>query len=117
MTELKENNNNKKLMDHLKNEDFFDVVNHPTATLTFTNALPTANPREFLITADLTIKGITNPVEFTAQFNEDMTAAQTTFDIDRTLWNIRYGSPSFFNDLGDNAISNTISFTVSVSFE
>jgi polyisoprenoid-binding protein YceI len=61
---------------------------------------------EFLFVADLTIKGVTNPVEFNAKVsvNGDKLNVEGVITVNRTLYGIKYGSGSFFQGLGDKAI-------------
>lgn len=96
-----------KLEGHLKNEDFFNSSKFPTAKFEITKVEYTPNERtNYKITGKLTIKGITNEVSFPAKVNlvgHTLTAA-TEFKIDRTKWDIKYGSGQFFSDLGDKAI-------------
>lgn len=103
------------LENHLKSDDFFSVESHPTATLTITEATQTT-PGVYLAKANLTIKGITNPIEFTvnAEETEEMVTATAEFEIDRSLWDVRFGSGSFFENLGDELIEDTIGFTVNL---
>jgi len=71
---------------------------------------------EYQLLADLTIKGITNPVEFKAKVtvNGDKLSADGLITVNRTLYGIKYGSGSFFQGLGDKAIYDdfTLAFTV-----
>ena len=94
-----------KLEGHLKSDDFFGVEKHPTATLAITRVV-SKGEGQYTITADLTIKGITNPVTFDANVKTEANQLTATADIkvDRTLYDIRYGSGKFFDDLGDKAI-------------
>ncbi len=94
-----------KLEGHLKSDDFFGVATYPTANLKITKALAKGNG-QYSITADLTIKGITNPVTFDATIKTEAKQITATADIkvDRTLYNVRYGSGKFFDNLGDKAI-------------
>ena len=67
----------------------------------------------YSITGDLTIKGITNSINFPAQItvseNGVSTSAKASFQIDRSKWNVKFGSTNFFEDLvGDKIISNEI---------
>ena len=101
-----------KLDGHLKNDDFFGVEKFPVATLEFKKIAKKGNV--YSITADLTIKGITKPVKF--DLIVDKNTATTTFKIDRTLYGIKYGSGSFFDDLGDKTIDNEFELTVNLSF-
>lgn len=90
-----------KLEGHLKSADFFNTDEFKTAQLVFkTIALKKANL--YTISADLTIKGKTNPVKFDLQFKGR--TATTEFSVDRTKFGIQYGSGSFFDDLGDRTI-------------
>ncbi len=99
-----------KLENHLKSEDFFSVEEFGTATFNITGIEPLKNASEggenFKISGDLTIKGITNPISFPAniQFSGTGMTAKGTMVIDRSKFNVRYGSPSFFADIGDKAI-------------
>lgn len=105
-----------KLNGHLKNEDFFDVENHPEATLVITSTDLQESPDGdvTVVTADLTIKGMTNEITFPAVEDEYGTTAE--FSIDRTRWDIKYGSARFFDDLADKAIKDEIDFEVSLKY-
>lgn len=100
---------NADLVGHLSTEDFFNVAEFPTATLNFNNE------GEELV-GDLTIKGITKPVSFTAEVNEvDGKAVATgSVTIDRTEYDVKYGSGKFFENLGDKTINDefTLTFTI-----
>lgn len=99
-----------KLDGHLKSADFFGVEKHPTAMLKFTNV--DSKGSDYLVTADLTIKGITNPVKFKLSMNGDR--ATTEFKVDRTKYDIKYGSASFFDDLKDRAIYDEFDLSVTL---
>ena len=101
-----------KLEGHLKSDDFFGVENHPTSTLEITSASNKGNVYD--VTANLTIKGKTEPVTFELIMGES--AATTTLKIDRTKYGVRYGSGSFFDSLGDNTISDTFTLDVTLKF-
>jgi polyisoprenoid-binding protein YceI len=107
------------LIGHLKSPDFFDVEKFPTATFVVTgaeavtgNAAATHN-----ITGDLTIKGKTNTVTFPAivTVNGSDVNAKAKFAIDRSLWDVQYGSESFFKGLGDKVIKNEIDFDLDLT--
>lgn len=91
-----------RLTTHLKSDDFFAVETYPEAELVVTNI---ANGK---MIGELTIKGITQgfstPVEVTE--NEGVLTLSGTAVIDRTLFDVRYGSDSFFDNLGDNTIDD-----------
>ncbi|WP_341199649.1 YceI family protein [Croceibacter atlanticus] len=101
-----------KLEGHLKSDDFFGVNNFPTSKLLITSAEKTSEGH--YVTADLTIKDITEPVNFVLNLNED--TATTSLKIDRTKYGVRYGSGSFFDNLGDNTISDNFELDVTLKF-
>ena len=108
-TDLKPNEGGDKLVKHLKADDFFGVENHPTSTLKITN-VSHVSASNYLITADLTIKGITHTVDFNADVKINNTAylATATLVFDRTKYGIEYNSGSFFDNLGDYLILDDI---------
>ncbi len=91
-----------KLVGHLKSDDFFSVEKHPTATFKITSV------KGNKIVGDLSIKGITHEISFPAEVSVSgsTVTANGTASIDRTKWNIKYGSGQFFSDLGDKMISD-----------
>lgn len=101
-----------KLEGHLKSDDFFGVDNHPTASLKITDA--TKNGNTYSVTGDLTIKGTTKPATFDLIMGES--AATATVTINRTHYGVRYGSGSFFDNLGDNTISDNFTLDVNLKF-
>jgi polyisoprenoid-binding protein YceI len=102
-----------KLNGHLKADDFFGTEKFPTAKLIFkTIAKKAANV--YSVTGDLTIKGITKPITF--ELATTATSATTKFMVDRTVYDIRYGSKSFFESIGDKAIDNEFELTVALKF-
>ncbi|MQP24159.1 YceI family protein [Flavobacterium sp. LMO8] len=98
---------------HLKSDDFFGVEKFPTATLVFKTIGEKSNG-VYAVTADLTIKGITNPIKF--ELTVDGNTASTTLKVDRTKYDIKYGSGSFFSDLGDKTIYDDFELTVKLVF-
>lgn len=111
---------NEKLIAHLSNEDFFAVEQHPEAVLEIYKLVPIAKAKDdevnHFVFARLSIRGKTNDIKFPARIdlNKDLINASADFEIDRTKWDIRYGSGSFFENLGDRAINNEISFKVKI---
>ena len=108
-TDLKPNEGGDKLVKHLKADDFFGVEKHPTSTLKITN-VSHLSASNYLITADLTIKGITHTVDFNAdvKINNEAYLATATLVFDRTKYGIEYNSGSFFDNLGDYLILDDI---------
>ena len=107
----------KKLIDHLSSEDFFNVAGFPAATLKITKVLKmTKKENSYSLTGDLTIKGITKSITFPATFSAVGKGFEgnASLTIDRSLWDVKYGSSSFFEGLGDKAISNEMELNVHV---
>ncbi|WP_435579551.1 YceI family protein [Gilvibacter sp.] len=112
VTDLQAGKGKEKLEGHLKSDDFFGVEAFPTAKLAVKRAARNGNT--YTVTADLTIKGKTNPITFDITKNgADMTANVT---IDRSKFDVRYGSGSFFDNLGDKTIYDDFDLTVNLSF-
>jgi polyisoprenoid-binding protein YceI len=114
-TDLKDADYNKKLVDHLESEDFFATRQYPKATFVITKVTPQAK-NEALVKGNLTIKGITKEIEFpaTIQAKGNELTATAKILVDRTLYNIKYGSGSFFDNLGDKAIDNEFELNVAL---
>lgn len=102
-----------KLDGHLKSADFFGTEKFPTAALVF-KKIATKVGGVYTVTADLTIKGITNPITFDLAVKGD--TAKTNLKIDRTKYDIKYNSKSFFDSIGDKAIYDDFELTVNLQF-
>ena len=115
--DLTDAESNGKLMGHLKSDDFFSVATYPTSELVITKVESNGNSHN--LTGNLTIKGITNPVTFPATSSKDgnNTVYKGTLAVDRSKYNVRYGSKSFFDDLGDKVINDefTLDFNLVVA--
>ena len=100
-----------KLEGHLKSDDFFGVEKFPTSKLVITKASKFENGTA-KVQADLTIKGKTEEVTFDmVQAGDNYTAE---LKIDRSKFDVRYGSNSFFDNLGDKAIDDIFTLTVTL---
>ena len=111
-----EDEKNAKLVGHLKNADFFDVENHPSAIFTITGVEEVEG--KTMLSGNLTIKEVKNNITFpvsVSQTGDGITLKSETFTIDRSKWNVKYGSKSFFDDLGDKFINDDIELRVSVT--
>ena len=102
-----------KLEGHLKSDDFFGVENYPTAKLVF-NKVKSTGKNSYEVTGDLTIKGKTNPVTF--DFSVYGNKATANIKIDRTKFDVRYGSTSFFDNLQDKAIYDEFDLITDIEF-
>jgi polyisoprenoid-binding protein YceI len=104
-----------KLIGHLRSDDFFSVEKNPTAQLTITKVnYESANKAN--IDANLTIKGITKAISFPSAISKkgDVLVAVSTIRVDRTKFDIKYGSKSFFESIGDKAIEDEFEITVNL---
>lgn len=107
---------NGKLVGHLKSPDFFSVETSPESTFEIVSveaiAGAAAGAPNYTVKGNLTIKGIAKAITFpaTISVSGDQLTANAEFDIDRTEWDIKYGSGKFFQDLGDKMINDA--FTV-----
>ncbi|SMG35962.1 YceI family protein [Arenibacter troitsensis] len=102
-----------KLEGHLKSDDFFGVDAHPTSKLVFTSVKATGK-NSYEVTGDLTIKGKTNPVTFDISIYGNKATA--TMKVDRSLYDVKYGSGSFFDNLGDKTIYDEFDLVVDLVF-
>lgn len=101
--DLEDASYNKKLVGHLKSDDFFGVKTFPTSTFVVSKASKFVNGKA-TVTGLITIKGISEKISFDVFKKGDTYTGQ--MKIDRTKFGIRYGSDSFFDNLGDKAIDN-----------
>lgn len=102
-----------KLEGHLKSDDFFGVEKNPTAALIFTKVEQNGK-NAYKVTGDLTIKGITKQIVF--DFSVYGNKATTSLKIDRTKYDVRYGSTSFFDNLKDKAIYDEFDLIADLEF-
>ncbi|MCI4647823.1 MAG: YceI family protein [Phaeodactylibacter sp.] len=105
-----------KLMGHLKSDDFFSVDKFPTASFNITQVVSRGKPGEYKIVGDLTIKGITKEIKFQANVEDmgDKAKAVAEVVVDRSEFNVRYGSGSFFDNLGDKTIYDEFDLQVNL---
>jgi len=105
VTDLKDADSNTKLTGHLKSDDFFAVEKFPAANFTINSVTPVSG-NQHTVTGKLTIKGITHELSFpaTVTVNGSKLTAKALVKIDRTKYDIKFRSKSFFENLGDKAI-------------
>lgn len=110
------------LSKHLKSEDFFNVEKFPESTITVKSVVKKdTDPASFdyTVTADLAVKGIKNEVQFPATIYKtgEKVKATASISLDRSKWDIRYGSDTFFDNLGDKVIDNIFTIDMSLVFD
>lgn len=97
---------------HLRSDDFFGIEEFPTAEMVITAVESTTDG--YNVTGDFTIKGQTHPVTFPMVVNGNTATAKVK--IDRTKYNVRYGSDTFFDNLGNRVIYNEFGLNVKLTF-
>lgn len=102
-TDLEDEGYNQKLVGHLKSDDFFGVEKHPTASFEVTKSTKFKNGKAN-ISGKITIKGKTEEITVEVLKNDGQYSAQ--LEVDRSKFDVRYGSNSFFDNLGDKAIDD-----------
>jgi polyisoprenoid-binding protein YceI len=108
--------NGQKLLGHLKSEDFFSTDKNPTSKfeiLSITNV----NADKVTVKGNLTIKGITNEISFPATVKQQgsfIVAVANSVKIDRTKFDIKYGSKSFIAGIGDKAIDDEFELNINL---
>lgn len=115
MNSIKDAENNQKLEGHLRSDDFFSVGKYPVSRLVISQSTP-FDKGTATISGSLTIRDITNPIEFRAnmQKKDDGMWFFAKVIIDRAKYNIKYGSGSFFDNLGDKTIYDEFELKVSM---
>lgn len=105
-----------KLVGHLKSDDFFGVEAHPTSKFVITKVISRGKPGEYKVTGQVTIKGKTKEIKFDTMVKEAGTnyIAESAIKIDRTDFDVRYGSGSFFDSLGDKTIYDEFDLNVKI---
>ncbi len=111
----------KVIEEHLKSDDFFDCERFPEANFELGDvnsiAGATSGTPNINFTGNFTLKGVTQSIQFNAvsEFNDDgQWVAQANFDIDRTRWNIIYGSGKFFRGLGMHVVNDFINLQLKI---
>lgn len=112
-TDLKAGQGKEKLDGHLKADDFFGTDKYPTAKLVI-KSIGKKSDNVYSVTADLTIKDVTNPVQFDMTVNKNNALA--SLKIDRTKYGIKFKSKNFFEGLGDNVIYDEFELAVDLKF-
>lgn len=114
VTDIEDPETNAKLTGHLNSPDFFSTEKFPEGKFVATNFTPiegaTGEEPNYTITGKLTLKGITDEVSFPAfiSVSGKKLVANGKITFDRSKWDIRYGSGSFFEGLGDKMIYDDV---------
>jgi len=110
------------LIRHLKSDDFFAVASYPTASFFVTGweteTVDSLSAVTGIVTGDLTIKSVTRPISIVATIApqpDGSIQAHAAFDLDRTLWDVWYGSSRLFERLGMHFVHDMISLELFVT--
>ncbi|MBH48721.1 MAG: lipid-binding protein [Halobacteriovorax sp.] len=105
-----------KLVGHLKSDDFFSVKDHPNVSFKI-NSVKKLKGDQFSVSGPLTIKGKTSEQSFNVSVKESAKEVNIVgeINIDRTTYNIKYGSGKFYDPktLGDKMIDDK--FTIKLN--
>ena len=114
-TDMDEGEWKTKLENHLKSDDFFGVEKYPTAGFVITRVVP-QGPGTYKVIGNMTIKDKTQEIQFPATLEEKdgKLIGTATLTLDRSKYDVRYGSGSFFDDLGDKTIYDNFDLKVNI---
>ena len=109
------------LVSHLKSEDFFLVKLFPTAKFIINRGTlddePYLSSPNYEVDGTLDLRGVKADLSFPATItntDDNGLVAEAHFDIDRTRWNVIYGSTRFFEHIGMHLVFDLISFQVKI---
>ena len=110
---------NEMLVNHLKSADFFDVEKYPTSSFAITKVEAVAGNDSIThrISGNLKMKDVDKNITFDAKITKEgdaYKAVTVPFTIDRTQWNVQYGSKSIFADLKDKFIDGNIELQITI---
>ncbi len=108
-TDIDDEDYSQKLVGHLKSEDFFGVEEFPAATFVLTRSSVFEGGKATL-SGEITIKGTTEPISFEVERKGNKYT--TNVEIDRSKFNVKYGSDSFFDNLGDKVIDDMFTIVI-----
>jgi len=109
-----------KLTGHLKSGDFFDVAAYPESTFTITKVAKAAHPTDsvnYEVSGNLKLKDVEKNITFGAKITKEgdvYKAVTVPFSIDRTQWNVKYGSKTLFADLKENIVNDNIELQITI---
>ncbi len=116
MTSIALSEPSQRLLDHLRSDDFFSVAKNSASTFVVTK-VAAAGKDQVNITGNLTIKGITNAVTFPATIKKQgsiVAAVAKGIRIDRTKFDIKFRSASFFSSIGNQAIEDEFELSINL---
>jgi polyisoprenoid-binding protein YceI len=108
---------NARVTNHLKSDDFFSAEKNPISKFEITKVTSAGTDR-VNITGNLSIKGFTHPVTFPATVKQQkgvLVAVASGIRVDRTKYDIKFRSKTFFGDIGDKAIDDEFELSINLT--
>lgn len=110
---------NDMLVNHLKSADFFDVATYPESSFAITKveAVTGTDSITHMVSGNLKMKDVEKNITFGAKITKEgdvYKAVTVPFTIDRTQWNVKYGSKSLFAELKDNIVNDNIELQMTI---
>jgi len=117
-TDIESDKYRNDLETHLRSDDFFGVAKFPESKFVIKES-ENLKDGVLLVKGDISIKGITKPLEFKVSSHKhgDLFHVSGNIVIDRTQFDIKYGSGSFFDNLGDRTINNDFELKFDMMFK
>ena len=116
ITDISDAGTNANFLNHLKAEDFFNTVVFPDAMFEVTSVQVAKgnNGTTHNVNGNMTIKGITKALSFPAKITGggNQIFVEGSVGVDRSQFDVRYGSTAFFDNLGDKAIDNIFNLNI-----
>lgn len=114
-TDITDAKSNKRLVDHLKSEDFFSVKRYPLSRFTITS-VSCKSDNEYDITGNLTIKDKTSAITFPVKLlrDKEKIVAKATMTFDRSKYDVKFGSQAFYENLGDKLVYDDVDITINL---
>lgn len=111
--DIEDTETNTQFANHLASDDFFNSEMFPEAYFEITHAEP-GDENLYYVKGDLTIKGITHPIDTSLHIvtTNDTAVVKTKIIVDRTKFNIKFRSSNFFTNLGDTLIYNNFDLNI-----
>ena len=121
---LKDNEEkSKRLIGHLRSDDFFAVDSFPTTKFDITRVVAMEGDSvkaTHMISGNLTIRGITKNISFPAMVmmhDQKLHIKAETFTIDRTEWNVMYDSESWIGEITEATKEKLIDHNIELDFD
>ena len=118
-----EESKSKRLIGHLRSDDFFAVDSFPTSTFDITSVEAMeddAVKATHMISGNLTMRGITKNISFPATVmlhDQKLHIKAETFTIDRTEWNVMYDSESWIGEITEATKDKLIDHKIEIDFD